>query len=330
MKVSLRQLEILQAIAVAGSISRATRRLGMSQPSISQQLAKMEEVLGAQLFVRGRNPRTELTPAGEFWADAASRILTSVDAAETLHQDLFDERGLNLSFGTTPSLTGRFTELVARIAVSIRPFSRFDLVWAINSYELIELLMTHRINVAVLSSESVAAHRSSLNLLPLYEDKIVWAVPDSIPEEMIRDCLAEGSAPNQCESLQRYADLDGIAPWFGKTRNWYRGVLPFAQPYFGCMTHESAVQIVAAGLATCHTPISLIPNLSASVRERVRFYEVEESAREVMLAMPKHLASVRPFSDFAEQLATSVRKEYSSPDLEIRPLPLPDGARAGL
>lgn len=66
------------------------------------------------------------------------------------------------------------------------------------------------------------------------------------------------------------------------------------------------------------------------MRERVRFYEVEESAREVMLAMPKHLASVRPFSDFAEQLAASVRKEYSSPNLEVHPLPLPDRPKTGL
>ncbi|MBM3613511.1 MAG: LysR family transcriptional regulator, partial [Alphaproteobacteria bacterium] len=64
MKVSLKQLEILHAVAVAGSISRAMRRLEMSQPNISQQLAKMEEALGTQLLLRGRSLRTELTPAG--------------------------------------------------------------------------------------------------------------------------------------------------------------------------------------------------------------------------------------------------------------------------
>lgn len=324
MKVSLRQLEILQAIAVAGSISRATRQLGMSQPSISQQLAKMEEALGIQLLVRGRSSRTELTPAGTFWAGAAARILASVDESEARHHELFDRKGISLSFGTTPSLTGRFTEMVAEIAVSLPSVSRFDLVWSMNSAELIEQLMAHRINIAVLSAESLAPYRASLSVFDLYDDKIVWAVPASVSEQQIRKCFAGEYSPCETESLGRYASIEGGAPWFLRTRNWYQTFLPQAQPFFGCTTHQSAVQIVAAGLATCHTPISLIPNLPSSVLKRVRFYELEENARGVALAMPKHLHNVRSFHDFAEQVSALVRSQYSPERLDLYPLPQPD------
>ena len=284
----------------------------------------MEDALGVLLFVRRRSPRTELTPAGMYWASSAERILADVDAAETRHLDLFDERGLSLSFGATPSLTGRFIERVAEIAVSVPRISRFDHVWAINSAELTEMLMMHKVNVAVLSAERLEPHRASLSVFGLFDDRIVLAVPASVPEDIFRACLSGKNAPGHTECLNRYVDIGDIAHWSAKTRNWYQNLLPGAHAYFGCMTHETAVRIVAAGLATCHIPMSVIPNLPEDVRKRVRFYELEEIARSVALAMPKHLNSVGPFRDFASQVSGLFRDEYTSERLGLSQLPLPN------
>ena len=54
MDITLKQLQIFRAVVIAGSITKASRRVGLSQPSISQQLAKMEERLGTQLINRNR------------------------------------------------------------------------------------------------------------------------------------------------------------------------------------------------------------------------------------------------------------------------------------
>lgn len=54
MDFTFRQLEIFRAVVVAGSITKASARIGLSQPSISQQLAKLEESLGVQLINRDR------------------------------------------------------------------------------------------------------------------------------------------------------------------------------------------------------------------------------------------------------------------------------------
>lgn len=54
MKVTLKQLEILQAVVLAGNISKSSSLLGLAQPTISQQLAKMEESLGVVLVRRER------------------------------------------------------------------------------------------------------------------------------------------------------------------------------------------------------------------------------------------------------------------------------------
>lgn len=324
MKVSLRQLEILHAVAVAGSISRAMRRLEMSQPNISQQLAKMEEALGAQLMVRGRSLKTELTPAGSFWADAAARILGKIEATEAQHQDLFVERGVTVALGTTPSFGGPFGEMVARLAVDLPRLSRFELTTAPTSQDLVELLMTHRIGIALLNAECLAEHRASLHVLPAHEDRIVWAVPEAVPDATLRAVLGGAPIPPALGCLARYAELRAVAPWFGRTQDWYSSMLPGAHPFFGCTTHESAIRIVAAGLATCHTPSSIIPNLPDEVRGRVRFYDIGAGARAMGLAMPRHLNSVRPFHDFAEALAAALRSEYQPTGLGLQPL-LPGG-----
>ena len=61
-----KQDEYFLAIAEAGSISQAARRLYLSQPALSGSLKRLEEELGAQLVLRDASP-LQLTAAGELY-----------------------------------------------------------------------------------------------------------------------------------------------------------------------------------------------------------------------------------------------------------------------
>lgn len=50
----MRHLRALCAIADTGSLHQAARRLGVSQPSLTTQLRRIENTLGAELFSRER------------------------------------------------------------------------------------------------------------------------------------------------------------------------------------------------------------------------------------------------------------------------------------
>jgi DNA-binding transcriptional LysR family regulator len=54
MELEVRHLRVLCAIADAGSLHKAARELGLAQPSLSTQLRRIENALGAPLFVRVR------------------------------------------------------------------------------------------------------------------------------------------------------------------------------------------------------------------------------------------------------------------------------------
>lgn len=80
-------------IVECGSITRASERLGITQPSLSQQLLRLEDELGISLFrrtARGVAP----TEAGRLFQEHASNILQSMERArEEVHQLDREPRG---------------------------------------------------------------------------------------------------------------------------------------------------------------------------------------------------------------------------------------------
>ena len=63
----------LSAILTAGSISKAAQTLGISQPSLSQFVQRIEKDLGAEVFDRSTRPLT-LTESGRIFFEAEKRV----------------------------------------------------------------------------------------------------------------------------------------------------------------------------------------------------------------------------------------------------------------
>ncbi len=69
------------AIADAGGLSAAGRRLGMPLTTVSRHLKALEEVLGARLVTRTTR-RMALTEPGRAYLETCRRVLNDLDAAE--------------------------------------------------------------------------------------------------------------------------------------------------------------------------------------------------------------------------------------------------------
>jgi DNA-binding transcriptional LysR family regulator len=70
----LDSFEVFLAVAETGSLGGAARELGLTQQAVSRRLATMEEKAGVALAVRTTRG-SQLTPAGAFVAEGASRLL---------------------------------------------------------------------------------------------------------------------------------------------------------------------------------------------------------------------------------------------------------------
>jgi LysR family hydrogen peroxide-inducible transcriptional activator len=78
--MEMHQLRYVVAVVRAGNFSRAAEQCHVSQPSLSQQILKLEEELGERLFDRTKR-EAKLTPHGEAFLPRAVKILEEVDAA---------------------------------------------------------------------------------------------------------------------------------------------------------------------------------------------------------------------------------------------------------
>jgi LysR family transcriptional regulator, hydrogen peroxide-inducible genes activator len=78
--MEVHQLKYFCAIAKAGTFTRAAESMYVAQPSLSQQILKLEDELGGKLFYR--LPReARLTPLGEVFLPRALAILQSIQQA---------------------------------------------------------------------------------------------------------------------------------------------------------------------------------------------------------------------------------------------------------
>ncbi|MFK8042139.1 hydrogen peroxide-inducible genes activator [Congregibacter sp.] len=83
---SLKQLSYILAVAKSGSFRGAADELGISQPTLTAQIARAEEALGEKLLERSRNG-AYLTPVGRLFEPQARRV---IEAMEELGQIVGD------------------------------------------------------------------------------------------------------------------------------------------------------------------------------------------------------------------------------------------------
>src|SRR5258706_5536703 len=78
--MDLRLLQAFIRIAELGSFGRAAEALNQTQPTVSRQIAALEQEVGGRLFMRHRHG-VSLTPAGVVFRDHAMQALRSLDQA---------------------------------------------------------------------------------------------------------------------------------------------------------------------------------------------------------------------------------------------------------
>ena len=101
--MEIHQLTYFVAVAETGSFTRAAERCNVAQPSLSQQIMKLEQELGEPLFDRLPR-RVVLTEAGRMLLPRANSILSELqDIKQGLNEDIEDGRGV-LSVGFIPTI----------------------------------------------------------------------------------------------------------------------------------------------------------------------------------------------------------------------------------
>jgi LysR family transcriptional regulator, hydrogen peroxide-inducible genes activator len=170
--MEFQQLKYVCAIADTGSFSRAAERCHVAQPSLSQQVLKLEEDLGAKLFDRlGRSIR--LTEAGRAFLPHARTILHQMEAARTGVEDKRKDVRGSVTVGVIPTIapylmpqcvsafSKRYEEAKLRIIEETTPI-------------LVESLRNLAIDVAIMS---LPLKHKEFEIFPLQTEPLFAVLP---------------------------------------------------------------------------------------------------------------------------------------------------------
>jgi molybdate transport repressor ModE-like protein len=110
----LRQLATLIAIAEEGTFSRAAKRLGYTQSSVSQHIAALEKTVGGSVFDRPGGPKpVRITPLGAVVIEQGRELLSKAEALEDA-VDRFQAGDGRIDIGTLQSISNVILPAVLR------------------------------------------------------------------------------------------------------------------------------------------------------------------------------------------------------------------------
>jgi LysR family hydrogen peroxide-inducible transcriptional activator len=170
--MELHQLRYFCAVADSGSFSRAAEHCHVSQPSLSQQILKLESELGARLFDRlGRSVR--LTEVGKTFLPRARAVLRELESARGDVVESKDSVSGHVTVGVIPTVAPYFLPPV------LAAFSKRFAESAVTVVEeitpvLLERLRAGTIDIAVLALP-VRGHE--FDALPLLTEPLFAALP---------------------------------------------------------------------------------------------------------------------------------------------------------
>jgi len=170
--MELHQLRYFLAVARTKNFSRAAEQCRVAQPSLSQQIIKLEDELGERLFERTKRD-VALTPAGEVLQAHAERVLEEVDlACEGVREFRGVVRG-RVTLGVLPTVAPYF--LPQRLRAFCAKFPAVDVVVHEDTTDhLAAAVLAKEIDLALVS---LPVERPGLRAEEFFDEKLLVALP---------------------------------------------------------------------------------------------------------------------------------------------------------
>lgn len=173
---SLRQLQYAVAIADAGSFRKAAEACHVAQPSLSAQIATLEEALGVVLFERGRGGVRVSAPGEAVLVRARSLLRDAADLGEEARR-VSDPLAGTLRIGVIPTVA---PYLLPALAPALRgALPSLAVRWREDKTELlVRALRDGSLDAAILAEEGEIA---GLSTTLLAVDRFVLVLPPEHP-----------------------------------------------------------------------------------------------------------------------------------------------------
>jgi DNA-binding transcriptional LysR family regulator len=311
--MTLHQLRIFLTVAQSATLTRASKQLGLAQPSLSKQLAGLEDSVGTSLFDRGHN-RLILTDAGRVLLRHAQNVLREIDEAEA---ELREFAGGKRAIVRIAGLNSVIKTLLPDALMHCQGAAGLEIdIQEAAPGEVLEMLYSRQVHIGLIAADSVAQASVGFRQVAIVDDPYVFAVPSSIALAALADV---NSAPSDvARVLNRCIQFNFGTQHTLRVQQWYQRVLPLHRIIARCRTYEVALELVRAGLG-----VSLVPALTAlpgGSLDGIELFATDHGIRHTVAILPDQYLRLTPYKELIEALQVAGREVVLPRILPMPPL----------
>lgn len=291
--MEMHQLRYMVAVARTGNFSRAAELCHVAQPSLSQQILKLEDELGERLFDRMKR-QAKLTTHGEAFLRRAVSILEEVDAAKREATNASDLLHGRITIGVLPTIAPYMLP---------KPMAQFSakfpgveiIVQEDTTAQLLKLLRSYEIDFALFSQP---IPEDGLIVRELFTEELFLALPPKHPLTRKREIAVADLKDERLIVMKAEHCLGDQVLGFCERRDVK------AKISFRSAQLETVQELVYAGLG-----ISLIPAM-ATRRKRQAMPKycslaAPKPQRKIILAWPKQRPPGRAAEEFINAISST-------------------------
>ena len=297
-EITLHQLRVFWAVAHSDTLTKAAKQLGLAQPSLSQQLSKLETTLGTQLFHRRSNEMV-LTEAGAYLLPKAEHMLRGMRELEDGLLPFTDGRRVTVRLAGITSVLRTIVPQAIRTMEDKFPDAEFDIQES-SPADVLEMLYGRRISLGLLAASSVAQASVGFVQIPVIDDPYVLVVPEQLKLDGITDPERQLSA-DDFSLLNRSIRFIFGTQHARRVDDWYDEMLPSHRVAAQCRSFELAVDLVRAGTGICLAP-ALSTMTGAGAPAGVRLYRLNTAPRRVVALIPTPYRQLEPYATLLDAI----------------------------
>ena len=294
--MEMHQLRYFVAVARSGNFSRAAEECRVAQPSLSQQILKLEDEMGERLFERTRR-RAILTPAGSLFLPHAISIL---EVAERGRQEIREMNGQvrgKIALGVLPTIAPYFLPKIIRRFRERYPGAEL-ILHEETTLQLVRSLEESALDLALISD---ATPSPRVQIDDLFSEELLLCLPTGHPLVHQPTVVAADLQQEKFILMQEGHCLGAQAEQFCQSKGFH--------PQISCRSAQigTVVAMVQSGLG-----ISLVPEMARQhgPTEGVVYRSLDgvRPHRTIALAMSKHRKSARctmALAKFIRETATA-------------------------
>lgn len=292
--MELHQLRYFLAVARAGNFSRAAENCHVAQPSLSQQILKLERELGERLFER-KSRQVLLTLAGETLRDRATRILHEVHEARREVRDATGEPRGQVNLGVLPTIAPYLLPKIIRGFGRGRPAVEI-IVHEETTDRALAALQSNELDLALVS---LPLRSTQIEVRELFTEELLLALPRRHPLLRKRQLRASDLEPEKFVFMADTHCLGAQTLQFCYAQGF--------TPRISCRSAqiETVQALVAAGVG-----ISMVPAMARSSRAAVTYRSLGKSppARIIALIWNKRRHLSRAATELCDYIQAKARR----------------------